>query len=202
MKIITKDTNNEIIISDKIFNVTFNKELIHQLIKYYQTIGRQGTKSQKTRSNVKGSSKKPWKQKGTGKARAGSVKSPIWRSGGVTFAATNKIYTQKINKKMYRCALKSIFSELLRTNRLIIVTNFFISQPKTKILVNKLKELLLNKVVIITTMIDQNLFLSSRNLYNVTLFNSININPIHLIYKEKTLITTQAIKHLEERLLT
>ncbi|QJC31298.1 50S ribosomal protein L4 [Enterobacteriaceae endosymbiont of Macroplea mutica] len=200
MEIITRDTKEKIIISDNIFNKTYNSSLIHQVIKYYQNIGRQGTKAQKSRGEVKGSGKKPWKQKGTGKARAGTVKSPLWRSGGVTFATKNKIYKPKINKKMYRNALKIIFSELYRTNRLVLLQDFLITQPKTKVLITKLKALDIQQVLIITTLIDKNLFLASRNLYYVQVTNSININPVNLITKQYTLITINAIKHLEERL--
>ncbi|QJC30885.1 50S ribosomal protein L4 [Enterobacteriaceae endosymbiont of Macroplea appendiculata] len=200
MEIITRDTKEKIIISDNIFNKTYNSSLIHQVIKYYQNIGRQGTKAQKSRGEVKGSGKKPWKQKGTGKARAGTVKSPLWRSGGVTFATKNKIYKPKINKKMYRNALKIIFSELHRTNRLILLQDFVITQPKTKVLITKLKILDIKQAFIITTLIDRNLFLASRNLYYIQVSNSININPVYLITKQHTLITINAIQHLEEQL--
>ncbi|QJC32535.1 50S ribosomal protein L4 [Enterobacteriaceae endosymbiont of Donacia dentata] len=198
MEIITRDTKDVVIVSDKIFNRNYNKSLIHQIIESYRTIGRQGTKAQKTRGEVIGSGKKPWRQKGTGKARAGSVKSPIWRSGGVTFASKNKIYNKKINKKMFRGALKSIFSELIRKKRLILVKEFIINKPKTKILIKKLKEYLSHKIMIITTFIDKNLFLASRNLYNIRIKNSININPLYLINSNKIIITVNAIKHIEE----
>ncbi|QJC34940.1 50S ribosomal protein L4 [Enterobacteriaceae endosymbiont of Donacia piscatrix] len=198
MEIITEDTKEKVIVSSIIFNRNYNKTLIHQVVESYRTIGRQGTKSQKTKGEVKGSNKKPWKQKGTGKARAGSVKSPIWRSGGVTFAAKNKIYNKKINKKMFRNALKSIFSKLIKENRIILVKEFIINEPKTKILVTKLKKYLSRKIMIITTLINQNLFLASRNIYNIKIINSININPIDLINSHKTIITVNAIKHIEE----
>ncbi|QJC31711.1 50S ribosomal protein L4 [Enterobacteriaceae endosymbiont of Donacia tomentosa] len=198
MEIVTADTKTIIMVSDAIFNRIYNKILIHQVIGSYRTIGRQGTKAQKTKAQVKGSGKKPWKQKGTGKARAGSTQSPIWRSGGVTFAAKNKIYNNKINKKMYRNALKSIFSELIRTKRLIFVENFIIDQPKTKVLIKKLKNYLPKKIMIITTFIDKNLFLASRNLPNIVIKNSININPIDLINANKVIITVNAMKHIEE----
>ncbi|QJC32938.1 50S ribosomal protein L4 [Enterobacteriaceae endosymbiont of Donacia semicuprea] len=198
MEIITKDTKDIVIVSDKIFNRNYNKSLIHQVIESYRTIGRQGTKAQKTRGEVIGSGKKPWKQKGTGKARAGSVKSPIWRSGGVTFASKNKIYNKKINKKMFRGALKSIFSELIRKKRLILIKELIVKKPKTKILIQKLKKYLSNKIMIITTFIDKNLFLASRNLYNIKIKNSININPLYLINANKIIITINAIKHIEE----
>ncbi|QJC36567.1 50S ribosomal protein L4 [Enterobacteriaceae endosymbiont of Donacia simplex] len=201
MEIITEDTKEIVIVSDIIFNRNYNKPLIHQLIESYRTIGRQGTKAQKNRGEVKGSGKKPWKQKGTGKARAGSFKSPIWRSGGVTFAAKNKIYDKKINKKMFRNALKSIFSKLIKEKRLILVKKFNISKPKTKILIEKLKKYLSKKIMIITTFIDKNLFLASRNLYNIKIKNSININPIYLINANKIIITVNAIKHIEEILI-
>ncbi|QJC30015.1 50S ribosomal protein L4 [Enterobacteriaceae endosymbiont of Plateumaris sericea] len=198
MEIITQDTKKIVTLSDNIFNKHYNKSLIHQVLESYRTIGRQGTKAQKTRGEVKGSGKKPWRQKGTGKARAGSVKSPLWRSGGVTFASKNKIYYKKINKKMYRNALKSIFSELIRENRIILLSNFTIKKPKTKILIEKLKNFIFKKTMIITIYIDKNLSLASRNLHNIQIKNSMNINPVSLINVDKVIITINAIKHIEE----
>ncbi|QJC28238.1 50S ribosomal protein L4 [Enterobacteriaceae endosymbiont of Plateumaris braccata] len=198
MEIITKDTKNTVILSDNIFNKHYNRSLIHQVLESYRTIGRQGTKAQKTRGEVKGSGKKPWRQKGTGKARAGSAQSPIWRSGGVTFAAKNKIYYKKINRKMYRNALKSIFSELIRKDRIILLSDFIIEKPKTKILVDKLKNFIFKKATIITVSIDNNLFLASRNLYYIQIKNSMNIDPVSLINNDKVIITINAIKHIEE----
>ncbi|QJC29578.1 50S ribosomal protein L4 [Enterobacteriaceae endosymbiont of Plateumaris pusilla] len=198
MEIITKDTKKIVILSDSVFNKHYNKSLIHQVLESYRTIGRQGTKAQKNRGEVKGSGKKPWRQKGTGKARAGSVKSPLWRSGGVTFASKNKIYYKKINKKMYRNALKSIFSELIRENRIILLSNLNIKQPKTKILIEKFKKFFLKKIIIITISIDKNLFLASRNLHNIQIKNSMNVNPVCLINADKVIITIKAIKHIEE----
>ncbi|QJC28688.1 50S ribosomal protein L4 [Enterobacteriaceae endosymbiont of Plateumaris consimilis] len=198
MEIITKDTKNKVILSDNIFNKHYNKPLIHQVLESYRTMSRQGTKAQKTRGEVKGSGKKPWRQKGTGKARAGSTQSPIWRSGGVTFASKNKIYYKKINKKMYRNALKSIFSELLRKDRIILLSDLIIEKPKTKILIDKLKNFIFKKAIIITIYIDNNLSLASRNLYNIQIKNSMNIDPISLINSDKVIITINAIKHIEE----
>ncbi|QJC29130.1 50S ribosomal protein L4 [Enterobacteriaceae endosymbiont of Plateumaris rustica] len=198
MEIITKDTKNKVILSDKVFNRHYNKSLIHQVVESYRTVSRQGSKAQKTRGEVKGSGKKPWRQKGTGKARAGSLQSPIWRSGGVTFASKNKIYYKKVNKKMYRNALKSIFSELFRKNRIILLSDFIIKKPKTKILINKLKNFSFKKIIIISISIEKNLFLASRNLHNIEIKNSMNINPISLINSDKIIITINAIKHIEE----
>ncbi|QJC33750.1 50S ribosomal protein L4 [Enterobacteriaceae endosymbiont of Donacia provostii] len=200
MELITEDTKDKVIVSDIIFNRNYNKILIHQVIESYRTIGRQGTKAQKNKGEVRGSNKKPWRQKGTGKARAGSRKSPIWRSGGVTFAAKNKIYNKKINKKMFRNALKSIFSKLIKENRILLFKEFTINKPKTRILVKKLQKYLSQKIMIITTLVNNNLFLASRNLYNIKITNSININPVNLINSNKIIITINAIKHIEELL--
>lgn len=188
--------------SDKLFGCSFNEALVHQVISSYLTNSRSGTKAQKNRSEVSGSNRKPWRQKGTGKARSGSVKSPIWRSGGVTFAATFKKYDHKINKKMYRGAIKSILSKLVCDNRLFLIKNFFIEQPKTQLLLRKLKKIILkNSVLIFTDILDKNLLLASRNLYKVKMNNSIYINPINLINFNITLISCEMIKKIEKQLI-
>lgn len=201
MELTTADTKEKIKISEIIFKCNFNEQLIHQVIVAYQAHQRQGTAAQKTRSEVSGSKKKPWKQKGTGRARSGSVKSPIWRSGGVTFAKKPKNYNQKINKKMYRLAVKSILSELIRQNRLIIVKKIILQTPKTKELIETLKKMFLEKVLIITDKIEKNLMLSSRNLYKVKVCNFKKINPVELINSEKTVIELNSIKKIEEILV-
>ncbi|CUR53551.1 50S ribosomal protein L4 [Serratia symbiotica] len=200
MELVLKDTHCTLSVLETIFNCDFNEALVHQVVVAYKATARQGTRSQKTRSEVSGSGKKPWRQKGTGRARSGSLQSPIWRSGGITFASKPQNYHQKVNKKMYRGALKSIFSELVRQNRLIVVEKFSIEIPKTKILVKKLKEMALKNVLIITSKINQNLFLASRNLYKIKVLDVININPVSLITFEKVIITVSAIKQVEEML--
>lgn len=189
-------------VSDKVFGYPFNEALIHQVVSSYLTNSRKGTKSQKSRSDVSGSNKKPWRQKGTGRARSGSVKSPIWRSGGVTFAASSKEYNQKINKKMYRGAIKSILSKLVHDNRLFLMKNFFIEKPKTKFLLKKLGKFFLEKnILIFTEVLDKNLFLASRNLHRIKVCDSININPVSLINFNITLISYEMVKKIEKQLV-
>lgn len=189
-------------VSDRVFDYPFNKALIHQVVSSYLTNARKGTKSQKSRAEVSGSNKKPWRQKGTGRARSGSVKSPIWRSGGVTFAASSKEYNQKINRKMYRGAIKSILSKLVCDDRLFVIENLFIEYPKTKLLLTKLETIFLKKsVLILTDVLDKNLFLASRNLYKIKIHNSLNINPVNLINFNFTLISCTMIKKIEKQLI-
>ncbi|MFB0953673.1 MAG: 50S ribosomal protein L4, partial [Aeromonadaceae bacterium] len=166
----------------------------------YANGARQGTRAQKSRSEVSGGGKKPWRQKGTGRARAGSIRSPIWRSGGVTFAARPQDHSQKVNKKMYRAALQSILSELVRQERLIVVEQFAIDAPKTKDLVAKLKGLELNDVLIVTPEVDENLFLAARNLYKVDVRDVTGLDPVSLIAFDKVLMTAEAVKQIEEML--
>lgn len=196
------DNLSDVYVSNSIFKCPFNPPLIHQVISSYLINSRQGSKAQKSRSEVTGSNKKPWRQKGTGRARSGSVKSPIWRSGGVTFASKPKKYYQKINKKMYRGAIKSILSKLIDDNRLFLIEDFFLKQPKTKFLLEKIRKIASNKsVLIITDTIDKNTFLSSRNLYKVSILDSSHMNPVSLINCEITLITKSAINKLEQQLI-
>lgn len=187
-------------VSESIFGREFNEALVHQVVVAYAAAARQGSRAQKTRAEVSGSGKKPWRQKGTGRARSGDVKSPIWRSGGVTFAAKPQDHKQKVNKKMYRGAIKSILSELVRQDRLIIVEDFAVSEPKTKALVQKLKESNLDSTLIIKKEIDLNLYLSSRNLFKVNVIDVDSIDPVSLISFEKVVITAEAVKTLEEML--
>ena len=164
MELVMKDAQGALQVSETTFGREFNEALIHQVVVAYANGARQGTRAQKSRSEVSGGGKKPWRQKGTGRARAGSVRSPIWRSGGVTFAARPQDHSQKVNKKMYRAALQSILSELVRQERLIVVEQFAIDAPKTKDLVAKLKSMDLKDVLIVTPEVDENLFLAARNL--------------------------------------
>lgn len=191
---------NALTVSETTFGREFNEALVHQVVVAYAAGARQGTRAQKTRSEVSGGGAKPWRQKGTGRARAGTIRSPIWRTGGVTFAAKPQDHSQKVNKKMYRGAMKSILSELVRQERLIVVENFSVEAPKTKALVAKLKELELNDVLIVTGEVDENLFLAARNLYKVDVRDVTGIDPVSLIAFEKVLMTAAAVKQVEEML--
>ncbi|MCP4279503.1 50S ribosomal protein L4 [Vibrio tapetis] len=185
-------------VSETTFGRDFNEALVHQVVVAYAAGARQGTRAQKTRSEVSGGGAKPWRQKGTGRARAGTIRSPIWRTGGVTFAAKPQDHSQKVNKKMYRGAMKSILSELVRQERLIVVDNFSVEAPKTKELAAKLKELELSDVLIVTGEVDENLFLAARNLYKVDARDVAGIDPVSLIAFDKVLMTAEAVKQVEE----
>ena len=187
-------------VSETTFGRDFNEALVHQVVVAYAAGARQGTRAQKTRSEVSGGGAKPWRQKGTGRARAGTIRSPIWRTGGVTFAAKPQDHSQKVNKKMYRGAMKSILSELVRQERLIVVDNFSVEAPKTKELVAKFKELELSDVLIVTGEVDENLFLAARNLYKVDARDVAGIDPVSLIAFDKVLMTADAVKQVEESL--
>ncbi|MCC5854674.1 MAG: 50S ribosomal protein L4 [Idiomarina sp.] len=200
MELALKDAKGALEVSEATFGREYNEALVHQVVVAYAAGSRQGTRAQKTRSEVSGGGKKPWRQKGTGRARAGTIRSPIWRSGGVTFAAKPQDHSQKVNKKMYRGALKSILSELVRQDRLLVVENFSVDSPKTKQLVAKLKEMDLQDVLIVTKEVDENLFLASRNLHKVDVRDVQGIDPVSLIAFEKVLFTADAVKQLEEAL--
>ena len=187
-------------VSDDTFAKEFNQDLVHQAVTAYLAGGRQGSRAQKTRSDVSGGGKKPWRQKGTGRARAGTIRSPLWRSGGVTFAARPQDHSQKLNKKMYRAALRSIFSELVRQERLVVVDDFAVEQPKTKGLVSKLDQFGLSNVLIVTEEVDKNLYLSARNLHKVDVRDAQGIDPVSLIGFDKVLVTVPALKKVEEML--
>ncbi|MGC3874218.1 50S ribosomal protein L4 [Halomonas sp. GXIMD04776] len=187
-------------LADATFDREFNEALVHQVVTAYLAAGRQGTRAQKNRSDVRGGGKKPWRQKGTGRARAGTIRSPIWRSGGVTFAARPQDYTQKVNRKMYRAAMQSILSELVRQDRLVAVEEFAVESPKTKQLVGKLKELDLEKVLIVTEEIDEKLYLAARNIPNVDVVNVAAADPVSLVAFDKVLVTVSALRKFEEKL--
>ncbi len=187
-------------LSEVIFGISFNESLVHQVVTAYLAGGRAGTHSQKTRAEVRGGGAKPWRQKGTGRARAGTIRSPIWRGGGKAFAASRRDYSQKVNKKMYRSALRSILSELVRQERLIVVAEIGVSEPKTKELLSTLTGLGLDQALIITDKLDLNLALAARNLRNVAVEEATTVDPVSLIRYEKVLATTEAVKQLEERL--
>lgn len=187
-------------VSDKIFGADFKQALIHQVVTAYMSAARAGTKAQKNRSAVRGGGAKPFRQKGTGRARAGTSRSPIWRSGGVNFAASPRNYAQKVNRKMFRGAIRSILSELNRQERLLVVDQVTVSAPKTKELVGKLKELNLSDVLIVAVNPDENLYLAARNLYGVDVCDVNEIDPVSLIAYETVLVTEEAVKKIEERL--
>ena len=187
-------------VADACFGAAYNEGLVHQVVTAYFAGGRFGTKAQKSRAQARGGGAKPFRQKGMGRARAGSIRSPIWRSGGVTFAAQPRNYTQKVNRKMYRAAMRSIVSELLRSERLLVVESFSLDAPKTREAKAKLTELGLSDVLIITDEVDENLELAVRNLHYVAVATSREVNPAVLLAFRSVLVTVPALKQLEERL--
>ena len=187
-------------VSEANFAREYNEALVHQVVTAYLSGARQGTRSQKTRSEVAGGGKKPWRQKGTGRARAGTIRSPIWRSGGVTFAAKPQDHSQKVNRKMYRAAMRSILSELARTDRLMIVEALDVEQPKTKLLVETLKGYGVDNVLIVADNVNKNLYLASRNLHRVDVRDVESADPVSLIAYDKVMITVDAVKKFEEAL--
>jgi len=193
-------TDKAVDVSETTFGRQFNEALVHQVVVAYMAGGRQGTKAQKTRSEANGGGKKPWRQKGTGRARSGTIRSPIWRGGGVTFAAKPRDFSQKVNKKMYRGAMQSILSELIRQDRLVIAEDFSVEAPKTKEVSERLKQLNLENVLIVVEELDENLYLSTRNLRNVDVIDVQGVNPVNLIGFEKVLFTVGALKKAEEML--
>jgi large subunit ribosomal protein L4 len=203
---VTLVTNNgekeELHVSEAVFARSFNEPLVHQVVTAYLAGARQGTRAQKNRSAVSGGGKKPWKQKGMGRARAGTIRSPIWRGGGVTFAACPQDYSQKVNKKMYRSALRSIYSELLRQNRLFIMPSFSLERAKTRELLAKLKEFdTTKKILIVLDEVSRDIYLAARNIATVHVSDVAAINPVDLINHEKVLITVPALKQIEELLI-
>lgn len=193
-------TSGTVSVSEAAFDREFNQDLVHQAITAYLAGARQGSKAQKNRAAVSGGGKKPWRQKGTGRARAGTIRSPIWRAGGVTFAATPRDHSQKFNRKMYRAALRCIMSELARHERLVVVEDFSVDQPKTKGLVQKLAEYNLSDVLILTEEVSENLYLSARNLHKVDVRDVQGIDPVSLVRFDKVLVTVSALKQIEEAL--
>ena len=187
-------------VTDASFGREYNEGLVHQVLVAFMAGSRQGSRAQKNRARVSGGGKKPWRQKGTGRARAGTSRSPIWRSGGVTFAAQPQEHSVKVNKKMYRGALQCIWSELIRQERLVVVKDLVIEQPKTKVLVEKLRDLGLSETLIVVEKIDDNLRLASRNLSKTDVRDLTHIDPLCLISNEKVLVTAGALKGLEAAL--
>jgi large subunit ribosomal protein L4 len=187
-------------VSDVAFAREYNEDLVHQVVTAYMAGARQGTRAQKNRAAVNGGGKKPWRQKGSGRARAGTIRSPIWRSGGVTFAAQPQDHSQKVNRKMYRAALRSIMSELARQDRLVVVESLDLEAPKTKLLVKQLGEYGLDNVLIVGTEVGENLYLAARNLHKVDVRDVDGIDPVSLIGHEKVMVTVDAVKKFEEML--
>jgi len=200
MKINVNGGSGSIEIADTAFSVDFNEPLVHQVITAFLSGGRAGTKAQKSRSEASGGGAKPWRQKGTGRARAGTIRSPIWVGGGKTFAAKPRNFSQKINRKMYRAAMRSMLSELIRQNRLFIVNSINIKNSKTRDLAKILKKHNLESVLIIIENYDENIFLASRNMSNVSVCDVKSMNPVSLIRYEKVLVTIKSIKMIEEYL--
>ncbi len=195
---LTADKPTSIVVSDDIFTKDYNESLVHQVVTAYMAGARAGTKAQKNRSAVSGGGRKPHSQKGSGRARAGTIRSPIWRGGGVTFAASNRDYSKKVNKKMYRGAIRVIFSELIKTNRLTVIKEINIAKPSTKTAVKLLNDLKLTDILIITENLNENLYLSVRNLYNMGTIGVSDINPASLIGYKNVVITKDALVNIEK----
>ena len=195
-----KGKKSKIEVSQRAFGMDFNGDLVHQAVTAFLSGGRQGTKGQKNRSAVSGGGKKPFRQKGTGRARAGTTRGPLWRGGGVTFAAQQQEHFKKLNKKMYQSALRSVMSELARQERLIVVKDFSIKAPKTKELVAKLADFEMSDGLIVTTKLTDDLILASRNLRKVEVCEPFNMDLVSLIGSSKVLITVDAVKRIEEHL--
>ncbi|MDA8752799.1 50S ribosomal protein L4 [Halieaceae bacterium] len=187
-------------VSDTAFAREYNEDLVHQVVTAFLAGARQGTRAQKNRAAVNGGGKKPWRQKGTGRARAGTIRSPIWRSGGVTFAAQPQDHAQKVNRKMYRAALRSILSELARQERLMVVESMDLEAPKTKLLVKQLGEYGVDNVLIVSEEVGENLYLAARNLHKVDVRDVAGVDPVSLIAYDKVMVTVDAVKKIEEML--
>lgn len=200
MEVKTRDTQAAVTLADECFDVAFHEALIHQAVVAYAQRGRQGTSAQKTRAAVRGGGTKPWRQKGTGRARAGSIRSPIWRGGGVIHPAANRTYKAKLNKKMYRHAMRSIFSELLRQERLHVVESFDLPEPKTRLARQKLDELGLNSTLILVERMEPNVFLAMRNLPDYDACEVSAVDPVSLLRYEHVVATRPALELLEQRL--
>jgi large subunit ribosomal protein L4 len=185
-------------VNETVFAREFNEGLVHQTVVAYMAAGRAGTKAQKTRSDVSGGGAKPFRQKGTGRARAGTIRSPLWRTGGKSFAARPRDFTQKLNKKMYRAAMRSIFSELVRQDRLIVVNGFDVTEPKTKIMLAKLKEFGSNDTLLVSDVDDINILLSARNIPYCEVVTVAGLNPVSLVGHEKVVVTVAAIEKIQE----
>jgi large subunit ribosomal protein L4 len=192
--------NGAIGLADSTFDRAYNQDLVHQVVVAYQAAARQGTKAQKNRAAVAGGGKKPWAQKGSGRARAGTASSPIWRSGGVTFAAQPRNFEQKVNKKMYRAAMQCIVSELARQERFVVLEDIQLAAPKTKDLVKLLAQYDITDALIVTEELSENLYLASRNLHKIDVIDADAIDPVSLVGFDKVIVTVAALKKIEEML--
>jgi large subunit ribosomal protein L4 len=195
-----QDAAGALDVTEQVFGQEFNETLVHQLVVRFMAGARAGTAAQKNRAAVSGGGAKPWRQKGTGRARSGTLSSPIWRSGGVTFAAQPRSYAQKLNKKMYKAGVRSIFSELLRQDRLVVSNDILPSTPKTKEMISKLSNVAAKRVLIVADELTDNLILASRNIPYVGISTVASMNPMELVAADKVIATTAAIKQIEERL--
>ena len=200
MDIAIHNSKKKVSVSDDAFAASFNEALVHQLVVSYMASSRAGTKAQKTRSEVRGGGAKPWRQKGTGRARAGTIRSPIWRSGGVTFAASPRDFSKKLNKKMYRVGMRSLVSELLRQDRLILIDKLGVTEPRTKQMKVRLEELGVNDALLLTDGLDSAVYLAARNIPNIQVMDISIVDPVSLLQQEKVVIDEAALKKLEERL--
>ncbi len=200
MDIAIHNTKKKVSVSDDAFAASFNETLVHQLVVSYMSGARAGTRAQKNRSAVSGGGAKPWRQKGTGRARAGTIRSPIWRSGGVTFAATPRDYSKKLNKKMYRVGMRSLVSELVRNERLLVIESLGVTEPKTKAMQARLDELGVQDALILTDGLDSNVYLAARNIPNIQVMDVAIVDPVSLVRQAYVVIEQAALKKLEERL--
>ncbi len=200
MELKIADAGGSVEVSEETFGASYNEPLVHQVVTAYLAGARAGTKAQKSRSEVRGGGAKPWRQKGTGRARAGTIRSPIWVGGGRAFAAKPRSHDQKVNRKMYRGALKSVLSELIRQERLVVTGELKLEAPKTKELAGRLKELGLDDVLIVNEAFDEKVYLAARNLKNVGIVDAASVDPVALMRFEKVLVTVPALKLIEERL--
>ncbi|MCP5141467.1 MAG: 50S ribosomal protein L4 [Chromatiales bacterium] len=200
MQMNVQGSSSAVEFADGVFGVDFNETLVHQVVVSYMAAARAGTKAQKTRSQVSGGGAKPFRQKGTGRARAGTIRSPLWKGGGVTFAATPRDHSKKVNRKMYRAALRSIWSELARQDRLVVVESFATGSPKTKEAIVKLAALGLDKGIVVASEVDENTFLATRNIPNVFVMDVASVDPASLVGADKVVVTVDALRKVEEAL--
>ena len=200
MDITIHNSKEKVSVSEDAFGAEFNESLVHQLVVSYMSGARAGTKAQKNRASASGGGAKPWRQKGTGRARAGTIRSPIWRSGGVTFAASPRDYSKKLNKKMYRVGMRSLVSELVRQQRLIVIAELGVTEAKTKAMNTRLAELGINDALILTDGLDSAVYLAARNIPNIQVMDVAIVDPLSLVSQEHVIIDQAALKKLEERL--
>jgi large subunit ribosomal protein L4 len=200
MDISIHNSSEKVSVSDDSFAAEFNETLVHQLVVSFMSAARSGTKAQKTRSDVRGGGAKPFRQKGTGRARAGTIRSPLWRSGGTTFAARPRDFSKKLNKKMYRAGMRSIVSELIRQDRLIVVDEMTLAEPRTKLMVSRMSDLGVTNGLVLTDGLDSSVYLAARNIPQLMVMDVAVVDPLSLVRHEKVVVDQAALKKLEERL--